>query len=439
MASRLAGFFQTHSEPTRFSMFPAPTADASAKARALRGHKRAATGLFLAMVAVYAGTVWMEGHRPAPWIGYVGAFAEAAMVGALADWFAVTALFHHPLGIPIPHTALIERGKARIGANLGDFVVQNFLTPASIRPYLQRLSVARAAGEWLGKEKSRAVLLAEAPRILSDILSRLDDRAVVRFLTRKGGEALSSLKLGGTAASALRYAVARGEHQSVVTLLAGKVAYFIAENGELVRSRVRSESPFFIPGFVNNKLAEKITAGLTDYFLEIEADPAHRIREEITTQLLDLATRLETDPAWEEKLADLRDGFLRSERLQAGIATLWTSFKTKLVEGLNSSRSPLVRYLNRSLDDLASSLSTDEALQARIDGWVRLTAYRYILRNRAGVGNLISSTVGAWPGKELSAKLELEVGRDLQFIRINGTVVGGLVGLAIYALTQWLG
>ena len=409
------------------------------KLRSLRRHKAAATGLFLGMVVVYILTTWL--HRTGAaggWIAYVKAFAEAAMVGALADWFAVTALFHHPLGIPIPHTNLIEHGKARIGANLGDFVVSNFLTPASIRPYLQKVSVARLAGEWLSKEKNKTAVVVEATRLLADILQKMDDRAVTRFVARKGSELLGELKVAAIVANALEYFVKKGEHQPVVTLLAGKVAGYIGEHNDLVRQRVKQESFFFIPGFVNNKVAEKITAGLVAYFQEIEADETHRVREEISQQLEAFVTRLRTEPHWDERFASLRAGLLSPDKLHEYAAAAWTSLKTTLLAELSAERSSLKKYLARTLADTASKITEDPAMQQKIDGWIRVTAYRYILKNRSGVGGLISNTVGNWQGRELSQKLELEVGRDLQFIRINGTVVGGLVGLVIHAVTEWL-
>ena len=410
------------------------------KARSLRRHKAAATGLFLLMVALYILTVWMQRSGVSgAWVGYINAFAEAAMVGALADWFAVTALFHHPLGIPIPHTNLIEHGKARIGANLGDFVVSNFLTPASIRPYLEKLSVARLGGEWLSKEKNKTAVVAEVTRLLADILHKMDDRAVTRFVARKGSELLGELKVAAIVANALEFFLHRGEHQQAVTLLAGKVAQYIAEHDELVRQRVKKESFFFIPGFVNNKVAEKITAGLVAYFEEIEADENHRVRNEISDQLEAFVLRLRTEPDWDARFASLRDGFLSNDKLHEYAAAAWTSLKRTLISELSAERSPLKRYLARTLADTATRLAEDPDMQQKIDGWIRVTAYRYILRNRSGVGGLISNTVGNWQGRELSQKLELEVGRDLQFIRINGTVVGGLVGLVIHAVTALVG
>src|SRR5690606_22271269 len=223
------------------------------KAAALKAHKRLATGLFLLMLLVYALSVWMSRSNPPGWIGYVQAFAEAAMVGALADWFAVTALFHHPLGIPIPHTNLIEKGKKSIGSNLGTFVVHNFLTPGNIRPYMKQLTVSAYAAGWLGRAKNKELLVAEIARMLGDILHKMDDRMVSQFVARKGGELLAEVKLHLLVANALRYFIEKGEHEKLVTLLAQKVAIYISGHEEIVREKVRDESYFFVPKFVDNK------------------------------------------------------------------------------------------------------------------------------------------------------------------------------------------
>lgn len=406
------------------------------KRRQLTAHKRLATGLFLVMVLVYAAMVWLGRHQPAGWIGYVQAFAEAGMVGALADWFAVTALFHHPLGLPIPHTNLIERGKAAIGANLGDFVVSNFLNAATIRPYIAKLNVSGFAAAWLGREKNTGLLIQEGARLALELLRKTDEAQVAAFVAKRGGALLQELRLHIIVSNALGYFLDRRSETELVTLLARKVSGFIAENETLVREKVKAESPFFVPGFVDRKLAERITSGLVAYFEEIASDPAHRIREELRTQLYHFASQLRTEPRWETEFRDLSASFLTEEKLFGYALAAWRSLKATLEAELQEPDSALARYLRRNLDEFQLRLEQDEQLQARIDGWIRHTAYRYILRNATQVSTLISSTIGNWPGRELSRKLELEVGKDLQFIRINGTIVGGAVGLLIYALTR---
>ncbi len=406
------------------------------KRRQLAAHKRLATGLFLLMVLVYAGMVWLGRHHPAPWIGYVQAFAEAGMVGALADWFAVTALFHHPLGLPIPHTNLIERGKAAIGANLGDFVVSNFLNATTIRPYISKLRVSGIAAEWLGRPKNTELIIAEGSRLALELLRKTDEQQVAAFIAKRGGALIRELKLHLLLSNALGYFLDRRSESELVTLLARKIAGFIAENETLVREKVKAESPFFVPGFVDRKLAERITSGLAAYFEEIAADPEHRIRGELRTQLYAFADRLKTEPRWEQELQALSNSFLTEERLREYALAAWRSLRTTLETELQEPQSALARYLRRNIAEFQSSLENDAALQAKIDGWIRQTGYRYILRNTAQVSTLISNTIGNWPGRELSRKLELEVGKDLQFIRINGTIVGGAVGLVIHTVTR---
>jgi uncharacterized membrane-anchored protein YjiN (DUF445 family) len=406
------------------------------KAQQLKKHKRLATGLFLLMLVVYVLTTWLTKSYEAAWTGYVKAFSEAAMVGALADWFAVTALFHHPLGIPIPHTNLIENSKKSIGDNLGNFVVSNFLTASNIRPYIKRLTIASYAAQWLSKEKNKAVLVAEVSRLLKDIISKADDESIIHFMVKRGRGLLNDVELHVMVSNALHYFINKKEHEKLVTILAQKIKEYIVENEALVKEKVKQESSFFIPRFIDNKLAKKISNGLINYFDEVENDSAHRIRQEITTQLYHFSESLRTEPKWEDEFEQLKMSLLPEEKLHEYAKDLWTSLKATLQRELSHKNSALVKYFAKNLDELAFSLNTDVALQQKIDGWVHYNAYKYILKNTNRVGALISDTVGNWQGKELSKKLELEVGKDLQFIRINGTLVGGLVGLLIHAITS---
>ena len=410
-----------------------------AKAQALRRHKAIATGLFLLMVVLYIITRWAMHGAHTGVLPAVNAFSEAAMVGALADWFAVTALFYHPLGIPIPHTNLIEKGKQRIGDNLGGFVVGNFLTPANLRPYLDKFFPSKMLAGFLQQKKYQELIITEASTLLRDILERTDDRAAASFLAKQGAKLLDGLHLSSLISSGVRYAVEAGEHQAAITMIAGRIKKYIVEQEDLVRERVKSESYFFVPGFVNNKLADKITTALAKYFSEIEEDPQHRLREEISRELLKWTEQLQNDPTWEAKFQNIRSGLLSPEKLEEYTGAAWSSFKVKLLEELQSPDSSLLQYLSKALDEGVRRLHEDMALQEKIDTWVRFQAYSAVLRYKDKASALISTTIGNWPARELSHKLELEVGKDLQYIRINGTVVGGLVGLVIHLLTEWLG
>lgn len=408
------------------------------KARQLKKHKTMATGLFVLMVVIYCLSVYGMKHYPFTWIGYVKAFSEAAMVGALADWFAVTALFHHPLGIPIPHTNLIEKSKKSIGDNLGNFVVSNFLTSQNLRPYIQKLSVSKYLSAWLSSARNQSLIVTETSKLLKSIILKLDDKQVAGFIAKKGAELLASIPFHNLVANGLQYFLNQQEHEKIITLLAAKIKEYISQNQEMVEGKVKAESYFFIPKFVDNKLAEKITHGLIRYFEEIEQDKQHKVRKDIELQLSQFISDLKTLPKWEASLKQLSAGLLAGNQVQQYAEDIWGSLKRTLDHELSSTDSALQTYFTTMVNDFTKSLENDAVMRERIDAWVRSTAYKYILRNTKAVGSLISNTVGNWKGRELSQKLELEVGKDLQFIRVNGTLVGGLVGLLIYIVTQWL-
>jgi uncharacterized membrane-anchored protein YjiN (DUF445 family) len=409
------------------------------KAKQLKRHKAMATGLFVLMVVVYCVCIYGMKHYPYSWIGYVKAFSEAAMVGALADWFAVTALFHHPLGIPIPHTNLIEKSKKSIGDNLGNFVVSNFLTSQNLRPYIQKLSVSKYLSAWLSSARNQQLIVAEASKLLKNIVVKLDDKMMADFIAKKGKDLLAAIPLHNLVANGIQYFVHQNEHEKILTLVAAKVKEYISQHQSFVEEKVKAESYFFIPKFVDHKLAEKITQGLIRYFDDVENDKEHKIRKEVEEQLFQFINDLKTLPKWEAALKELGSNLLGGEQVQQYANDIWSSFKQTLVAELSETDSSLQVYFAKMVADFTSNLEQDEVMQERMDSWVRATAYKYILRNTKAVGNLISNTVGNWQGRELSQKLELEVGKDLQFIRVNGTLVGGLVGLLIYAVTQWLG
>lgn len=408
-----------------------------AKRIQLRKYKAFATGLFLLMAALFILTTFLQKTNDSHWIGYVRAFSEAAMVGALADWFAVTALFRHPLGLPIPHTNLIESSKQKLGNNLGNFVVTNFLSPQNIRPYIQKLKVSHFAGEWLGKEKNQEILIKNISDIVLDILHKLDDSAVSHFISKKISEMTDDIKLNKIIGNGVHYLLEKNDHQKMITNLSKQIKIYVLENDEMIQNRVREGSYSFIPKFVDNKIAEKIAAGLSDFFKEIEEDPEHEIRALITQKILDFSVDLQEDPHWNDEFKNIKNDLLKNNKLDEYSQDIWISIKKTLTNELQEEQSALKNYILKNLNQFSQNLKNDEGLQHKIDHWVRVTAYKYILKNTHQFGSLISSTVGNWQGKELSEKLELEVGKDLQFIRVNGTLVGGLVGLIIYTISHF--
>ncbi|ROH96382.1 DUF445 domain-containing protein [Chryseobacterium daecheongense] len=408
-----------------------------AKRIQLRKYKAFATGLFVLMAIIFIVMTILQKTNDSHWIGYVRAFSEAAMVGALADWFAVTALFRHPLGLPIPHTNLIENSKHRLGDNLGSFVVNNFLSPQNIRPYIQKLKVSNFVGEWLAKEKNQEILIQNLSDIVLDILNKLDDSTVSHFISKKVSEMTDDIQLNKIIGNGINYLLEKNDHQRIITNLSRQIKDYVLENDEMIKNRVSEGSYTFIPKFVDNKIAEKIASGLSDFFKEIEEDPEHEIRALITKKIHEFSIDLKEDPKWNDEFKNIKNGLLKSEKLDEYSNDIWISIKKTLMKELQEEQSALKNYISKNLNEFSQNLKTDENLQNKIDHWVRVTAYKYILKNTHQFGNLISSTVGNWKGKELSEKLELEVGKDLQFIRVNGTLVGGLVGLIIYTIAHF--
>lgn len=405
------------------------------KQKQLQKHKSIATGLFFVMAVVYGLMVYLQHQNTQSWMGYVEAFAEAGMVGALADWFAVTALFRHPLGIPIPHTNLIERKKNDLGENLGKFVKDNFLNPANIRPYIEKLDVVKFVSNWLNKPSSKEILEDEIINLIQKIINDLEDEEVENFLANKGVGILKSIDYQKITSSGIHYMIEKDEHIKLLETLLPQIKEYIDESQQMIRDRIHENRPF-ISFLAGKRISRELTDGLTAFIEEIEVNKEHFVRQKLTQNLDEFAEELLVSEKWNEKLEQLKNELISPENLRIYTDDAWDSIKKMLWKNVEEPNSSLKNYLSKNIEKLSENLSNDEELGLRINKWIRHFLYRMILKNSTEVELLISSTVSGWKGKELSDKLELEVGKDLQFIRINGTLVGGLVGLIIHSLTQ---
>ena len=305
------------------------------KKQQLRQYKTLATGLFILMMMTFIAMTILQKQSQSHWIGYIRAFSEAAMVGALADWFAVTALFNYPLGVKIPHTNLIENSKEKIGDNLGNFVVDNFLSPENIRPYIQKLKVSVYVGDWLSKERNQDVLINELSSIIKDIVNKLDDDAVVKFISGKAEEMTDSIKLNSIIGNGIEYLLSKNDHQKIITNLSAQVKGYILENQQMISERVGKESFFLIPKSIDNKIAEKITKGLSDYFLEVEQNANHPLRSEITNKILDFSKELKDEPKWKTEFESIKSDFLQSDKIKQYSSDIWQSLKSSLIKELS--------------------------------------------------------------------------------------------------------
>ena len=245
--------------------------------------------------------------------------------------------------------------------------------------------------------------MKETANIVKDILQKLDDRVVVNFISKKAEEMSEDLKINQIVGNGLDYILEKNDHQRLVTNLSKQIKTYIAQNQTIVRERVKKESFALIPKFVDDAIADKITSGLSNFFEEVEADENHSIRKEITQKLLAFADELKENEKWEEEFKSIRENFLKEEKLQQYSKDIWKSIKNSLSKELENEDSALKNYIQKNIGELSHNLQTDEKLQHKIDHWIRVTAYKYILKNTHQFGDLISSTVGKWQGKELSA------------------------------------
>lgn len=405
------------------------------KQKHLKKHQRMATGLLLFMAIIYIVMIILMRDDSKSWMGYVKAFSEAGMVGALADWFAVTALFRYPMGLKIPHTNLIDNKKNALGKNLGDFVNDNFLTSETIRPYINKLSLSEYINDWLASTKNQELIVSESRKIIQQIIEKLDDETIIKFISKKGLELTEDLKLEKVASTALHYLLDQKEHQRLLNIILPQAQVYVENNKTQIYNRVVEKQP--ILRLVGGKaVTEQLISGIISFLKEIENNDNHEIRSELTNKLYDVAHDLVHNDDWNLRFQQIKNEFISEERIYNYASDIWIRLKMDLLEKLNDDESQLVKYLNQSITNMAIQFQQNTELQKSLDRYIRQYIYKMVLRNSKEVGNIISNTVEKWDGAEMSRKLELEVGKDLQYIRINGTLVGGLVGLIIHTLTE---
>lgn len=414
-----------------------PAADEARRAAGLSRMKRTATGLLAGATVVFLLTRSLEGSTP--WLGYVRATAEAAMVGAIADWFAVTALFRHPLGIPIPHTAIIPNRKDDIGRGLGTFVQQNFLTRTVVEERLARFSVAARMGAWLAQPENAARVGDQAAGVLHATLDTLKDDEVQASLETALGERLRAVEAGPLLARGLDLAIADGRHQEVLTVALHKVAEAVAENEGVLRSRLERETPWWVPDRVDDRIFSRVHTGVQRFLQEVADDPDHEMRASLDDKARTLADQLVRSPAMRARADALKEELIDHPALREWSSTMWSDLKRTLLERADDPDSDLRRRLVEAVQGFGGRLRDDPALQSRVDGWIAATAVEAVERSRGEVGEVIATTVARWDASDATRRIELQVGRDLQFIRINGTVVGGLAGLIIHSVGQVIG
>lgn len=405
------------------------------KEKELKKYKRLATGLFLLMACLFICMLYTIHTHDAAWMHYVKAFSEAAMVGALADWFAVTALFRYPMGMKIPHTNLIESNKDKIGSNLGDFVTDNFLTADTIRPYIEDLEVNTYIISWLDKSKTITILSGELARILQNIVGSIDKNLVINFAQKQLQKNISNIPFAPLVSQGVQFALENKEQDKILDAILPEIRSYIIENKSLIYNRVVSKQPLL--GLIGGKsVTNQLIDGLKTFLTEVAQDKEHPIRKELQDKIWLWSEDLIKDPNWQNKFVEVVSNYMNPETTQRYISDLWDHLSTKVNEELTDENSSIRRYMVTWLLTFKQDFKRNTEMQSKLNIWVQHSLYRLILKNTKELSKLIEGTVANWDGKELSNKLELEVGKDLQFIRVNGTLVGGMVGLLLYTLTQ---
>jgi len=377
-------------------------------------------------------------YTPAyPWAGYVRAFAEASMVGGLADWFAVTALFRHPLGIPIPHTAIVPNNKDRIANTIGRFLRTNFLVPSVVARRLDGLDLAGAVARRLTQSQGGGRLREGFAVVARQMLASLDDAAISAMVRGSVDKRLRALDLSTLLAQVIESAIENRRHGALVDAGLRWVSRALADNEALIRDQVRERTGWFVRmAGLDDQISDQIIGALNKLLTELAADPSHPMRLKATESLVGLAFDLKHDPLTRTRVEGFKEELLAHPAVTDYLDGLWASTKAGLMKAADNPQLLSEGPLGSMLARLGSTIEDDPGMRASINAYAR----RGIVAAVAGYGDqitaLVSDTIRSWDAEMVTEKLETIVGRDLQYIRMNGTIIGGLAGLTIYTATQ---
>jgi uncharacterized membrane-anchored protein YjiN (DUF445 family) len=399
--------------------------------------KASAAGLLvfaaLVFIATYAVTdgegVW----------GFVRAASEAAMVGGVADWFAVTALFRHPLRIPIPHTALIPRGKDAIGVGIGEFVQRNFLDPDTVAARIGEADIASRLGVWLDDERHAAVVSGQLASVIAGVAEAMEDDVVESGIRTMIEARLRSIEVTPIIGTIIDKSMEGGHHHTLIDAALKGLVTAAVENREILKAQIRRESPWWVPEAMDEVLLEKILGGLQHFVGDVTGRPDHPIRVQLDVRARLIADDLRRSQELRERGEQLKEELLGHPEFMAWSDTIWSDVKANLQAAVDRPDSDLRRRLEGAVRSFGARLANDPELRHRVNTWTGSLAHQIANRSGGEIATLIAETVQRWDADETSRRLELQVGRDLQYIRINGTLVGGLVGLVIHTIVELSG
>ncbi|MCV7144925.1 DUF445 domain-containing protein [Mycobacterium riyadhense] len=415
-----------------------PEADAQRRT-ALRRMKVVALSFLVGATVVFLACRWAQAHGAAPlWVGYLGAAAEAGMVGALADWFAVTALFKHPLGIPIPHTAIIKRKKDQLGEGLGSFVRENFLSAEVVETKLRNAQVPSRLGKWLSEPVHAQRVASETATVLRVLVELLRDEDVQHVIDRMIVRRVAEPQWGPPAGRLLQTLLAENRQEALIQLLADRAFQWSLNAGVVIQRVVERDSPTWSPRFIDHLVGDRIHRELMDFTDKVRRNPNHELRRSATRFLFEFADDLQHDPATIARADAIKEQLMARDEIANAAATAWKTLKRLVLEGVDDPSSALRTRIADAVIRIGESLRDDAELRDKVENWMVRAAQQLVSQYGVEITAIITETIERWDAQEASRRIELHVGRDLQFIRINGTVVGALAGLVIYAVAQLL-
>ncbi|MET0976531.1 MAG: DUF445 domain-containing protein [Leifsonia sp.] len=406
----------------------------AARLVALRRMKRIAAALLVFAAIVFAVSFGLQDEYPA--FGYVRAAAEGAMVGAIADWFAVTALFRHPLGLRIPHTAIIPNRKDEIGASLGEFVEENFLSEEVVRGKLATFSVADRIGIWLAEPRNAERVSAEAAVVAQGMLRLLSDDDVKDVIEKLARRHLFEPQWAPSLGRVGSQLVAADQQRAAIDAALDATETWLVAHPDALGDVVSERLPRWVPGFVSGLVDDRAHREVLKLLASVREDPQHPLRLSIDHYLQELTERLQHDPEMIERIEAIKAEFLESPRLREFADELWSSVKVSLSDALADPASELRQGAASGLTEVGARLATDRVLAGKVDAWIADAATYVVVNYRHDLAAVITETVERWDARETTEKIELQVGKDLQFIRINGTIVGAIAGVAIYTVAS---
>jgi uncharacterized membrane-anchored protein YjiN (DUF445 family) len=400
-------------------------------AQSTRGMRVFATAMLAAMAALFVVADRLVNLHPA-W-GFVRAFAEAGLVGGIADWFAVTALFRHPLGLPIPHTAIIPRNKDRIGEALAQFLKDNFLTASVVARRMRELDVAGAIGRFLAQPPGEGRLRAGGSRLLADILEALDQEQLGGMVKAALAERMKRVEIAPLLGQTLEAAITEERHVPLVDGIVTWAGRTLDANEDLIRAMVHKRAGWILRlAGLDERLADAIVDGLRKLTIDMAVDPHHPLRAKAEEGLARLAAGLRNDAELQAKVEGWKEEMIDNEAVGAWLGGIWEKGRAGLLASARDPDAALAGKFGEALRQLGETLQREPRLKAAINQFARRATVGIVASYGDGIVTLVSDTVRGWDARTVSDRLEGAVGRDLQYIRINGTLVGGLVGLAIH-------